>query len=302
MKKIVISIFVLAMMSGAALAGDGAGSLAMPFVNVPHNSATLGEGGVYLARTSSMAYGAFENIATLPLSGQKMDFSASYEMWSPKQTNESFISFGAGMAFGKLAFSLSGSLGNNQPYTEYREGGFEGSSFTPKDMAFGLGAAFGITESLAAGVNAKYLSNTLSSKAAYTAFCVDVMAFGKFGPLGVGGGLRNVGSKVKSYSGAEFSLPTSFAVGAAYDSEAGFGAELDADYAFGGGLDLSAGAHYCWNDMITVRAGYHMGSVLPSFLSVGGGFKIVGIYIDAAYVLTPALASGTVCLGLGYRF
>ena len=54
--------------------------------------------------------------------------------------------------------------------------------------------------------------------------------------------------------------------------------------------------------MITVRTGYHMGAVLPSFFSLGAGFKIAGVCLDAAYVLTPALASGTFCIGAGYRF
>lgn len=302
MKKILFSAAFFACSILTALAGDGVGSIAMPFADIPHNPATLGEGGVSLARTSSIAYGALENIAALPFSNSKMDFGASYSMWGPSTANENFISFGAGAAFGKFAVSVAGSIGNNEPYTEYREGGFEGSKFTPKDMHIGFGAAYGITESLGVGVSGKYLSSTLSSNASYTAFGVDVMAFGKFGPVAAGAGVRNVGSKVKSYSGNSFGLPTSFAVGAAYDAPAGFGAELDVNYVFAAGLDLSAGVHYCWNDMVTVRAGYHKGAVLPDFLSVGGGFKFAGIYLDAAYVITPSAAAGTMCLGLGYRF
>ena len=231
-----------------------------------------------------------------------MDFGASYAMWTPSTANEKFISFGGGAAFGKLAVALSGSIGNNEPYTEYREGGFEGTKFTPKDMTFGFGAAYGISDAFGIGVSGKYISNTLSSTASYTAFGVDVMAFGKFGPVAAGAGLRNVGSKVKSYSGSSYSIPTSVAAGAAYDSPVGFGAEVDVDYVFGAGVALSAGAHYCWNDMITIRTGYHKGAVLPDWFSVGGGFKIAGIYLDAAYVITPSTAAGTLCLGLGYRF
>lgn len=302
MKKIFLSIILGLAAASALYAADDAGSVAMPFVNVPHNPVTLGEGGVYMARSSSLAYGALENIASLPLSASKVDIAFSYEMWTPKQADEKFVSFGAGMNLGRLAFSLSGSLGNNDPYVEYREGGFEGSKFTPKDMTLALGLSYGVSDAIAIGVNAKYLSNTLTSQASYTAFCLDLMGYGRFGALAVGAGLRNIGPKVKSYSGDEFSLPASVAAGISYESAAGFGAEADLDFVFGAGADVSAGAHYCWNDMITVRAGYHLGAILPSYLSVGGGFKIFGVCIDAAYVLSSDNAAGSMCLGLGYRF
>ena len=302
MKKILSSIILFAALQGVSFAGDGVGSLAMPFVEIPHGSAALGEGGTRLCRPSSMAYGAFENVAALPFSGSKMDFNAGYQKWMPAQSDEGFVNFGTGLVFGKLALSLSGSLGMNQPYTEYREGGFEGTTFTPKDLVVGFGVAYGITDVFGVGASAKYMSNTLSSTASYSAFCADVMAYGQFGPVSLGGGVRNMGPKVKSYSGTAFSLPMALSLGAAYSSEVGFGAELDTDVYFGGGVDVSAGAHYCWNDMVSVRAGYHYGAVLPSFLSLGAGFKMAGFCIDAAYLLTPALASGTFCIGVGYRF
>ncbi len=302
MKKILVSILLFVSLHGLSFAGDGVGSFAMPFVENPRGSITLGEGGTRLCRPSSMAYGAFENVAALPFSGSTMDFNAGYQKWMPSQSNEGFVNFGTGLAFGKFAMSLSGSLGMNQPYTEYREGGFEGSTFTPKDLAVGFGVAYGITDAIGIGASAKYLSNTLSSTSSYSAFCVDVMGYGHFGPVSLGGGVRNLGSKVKSYSGTEFGLPLALSAGVAYAAEAGFGAELDTDVYFGGGVAVSAGAHYCWNDMITVRTGYHMGAVLPSFFSLGAGFKIAGVCLDAAYVLAPALASGTFCIGAGYRF
>ena len=302
MKKVLISISLLAGFTVLSFAGDGAGSVAMPFVEIPHNSVSLAEGGTRLARPSSMAYGAFENIAALPFSTSKMEFSAAYQKWAPSQTNEGFISFGTGAKLGSLALSLSGTLGSHQPYTEYREGGFEGSTFTPKDVVVGLGAAYGISDAFGIGLSAKYLSNTLSSSASYTAFCADVMGYGQFGPVGVGAGVRNLGSKVKSYSGTSYSLPMSLSAGAAYESEVGVGAALDVDVYLGGGFDLGLGGHYCWNDMISVRCGYHLGSVLPSFFAVGAGFQIVGIHLDATYVVAPALASGSLCVGLGYRF
>lgn len=303
MKKILVSISLFAALGASLSAGDGAGSVAMPFAEIPRNAAALGEGGVHLVgSSSSLAYGAFENIAALPFTTSKVDVGGGYEMWAPKQSNEKFINFGAGVHFGKFAASVAGSLGNNEPYTEYREGGFEGSKFTPKDMHIAFGAAYGITKNIGLGVSGKYLSNTLSSAAAYSAFGVDVMAFGSFGPVNVGAGVRNIGSKVKSYSGDEFSIPTAASVGVAYASAFGLGAELDADYVFAAGPDISAGAHYCWNDMLTVRAGYHVGAVLPSFLSLGLGAKFFGVYVDAAYLVSPAVPSGTLCISAGYRF
>ena len=302
MKKFFLSISLFCGLASLAFAGDGAGSIAMPFVEIPRNSVALAEGGTRLCRPSSMSYGAFENIAALPFSPSKMDFSVSYQKWAPKQVDETFISFGTGARLGKLGLALSGSLGNHQPYTEYREGGFEGTKFTPKDLVIGLGAAYGITDAIGVGVSAKYLSNTLASSASYTAFSVDVLGYGQFGPVAVGAGVRNIGSKVKSYSGTAYSLPMAVSAGAAYDSEIGVGAAMDADVYLGGGFDLGLGAHYCWNDMVSVRAGYHLGAVLPSFFAVGAGFQFFGVHLDATYVVAPALASGGLCVGLGYRF
>lgn len=301
MKKILFST-VLCLLSVVSWAADGNGSLAMPFVNVPHNPVTAGEGGVYLARSSSLAYGALENIASLPLSASQVDVSAAYQVWSPGRVNERFINFGTGLRFGRLALSVAGSMGSNEPYTEYREGGFEGTKYTPKDMTIGGGLAYGFGESFAVGVNAKYLSNSLTAKSSYTAFCVDVMGFGRFGGLSAGAGVRNLGSRIESHSGDGYSLPMSLAAGAAYDAGFGLGAEVDAEFVMGGGLALSAGAHYCWNDMVTLRAGYHKGVVLPSFLSIGGGFKVFGVCLDASYVVSSENAAGSLCLGLGYRF
>lgn len=292
-------------MGGFALtASDGAGSLAMTFTEIPHNPARAGEGGVRLTGTTSTAWGAFDNIAAAPFSAATLSAKAGYQIWAPSlDGGDKYLDFGAAFRTGRLAFGLAVASGSSEPYTEYRDGGFAGTTFTPKDMTVGVGAAYGISDSFGIGLSAKFLSNSLSSSAAYKAFCVDIMGYGSIGPVRLGGGLRNLGGKVKSYSGTAFSLPAAASLGVGYDHACGFGAALDADLYFsGGGAAVSAGAHYCWRDMLTVRAGYHLGAVLPSYASVGLGVKLFGVSIDAAYLLASDTLGGSLLVGLGYSF
>jgi hypothetical protein len=58
--------------------------------------------------------------------------------------------------------------------------------------------------------------------------------------------------------------------------------------------------------MVSVRAGYRYGgkSVIPSYASVGAGFKLFGVSLDLAYLIASGDSplQNTLTFGLGYSF
>jgi hypothetical protein len=58
--------------------------------------------------------------------------------------------------------------------------------------------------------------------------------------------------------------------------------------------------------MISVKAGYKYGgkSIIPSYASVGAGFRFAGVTLDFAYLMGGASSpmKNTLSIGLGYRF
>lgn len=69
------------------------------------------------------------------------------------------------------------------------------------------------------------------------------------------------------------------------------------------------GAQYCYNGLVRVSAGYHYGepdkSVIGQYVSVGAGVKVLGISIDAAYLIGTSADSpigNSFSVGIGYAF
>jgi len=57
--------------------------------------------------------------------------------------------------------------------------------------------------------------------------------------------------------------------------------------------------------MVFVRAGYHLGTdkaPLPSFATVGAGFKYAGFSLNVAYLTANNIIGNTLTFGLGVSF
>jgi len=57
--------------------------------------------------------------------------------------------------------------------------------------------------------------------------------------------------------------------------------------------------------MVFVRAGYHLGTdkaPLPSFATVGAGFKYAGFSLNVAYLTANNIIGNTLTFGLGVTF
>lgn len=108
----------------------------------------------------------------------------------------------------------------------------------------------------------------------------------------IAAGVRNIGGKIKSSEGSSFSLPASVSAGVAYrfvnTEQHHIEAGADADIFIDGGASASVGVEYSYRNAAFARLGYNYASdkaPVPSFASVGIGFRIRSVRIDASYIL-----------------
>lgn len=296
MKKNILLTLAVALMPIWAFAQTSA---ALPFLRINRDAKTGAMGGVE-------AVSGLYNPAAVPFTGS--DVALSYQIWAPGGAKSNNINLMAGIKLGKrIGLNVMGAYQMGTEYPIIDAAGNSKSTFKPSDLMAGVGFGFAITDFLSVGLNAKFASSTLAADAKYTAFAGD--AFVMFAKKGFKAslGVASLGTPVKSGEDS-YALPASVKAGAGYT--AGFGKSAvdvaaDFDYFFVGGMGLGLGAQYAWNDMVFVRAGFHLGSgnaPLPSYGSVGLGFKIVGVHLDVSYLLGNAALGNTLTVGLGYAF
>jgi hypothetical protein len=92
---------------------------------------------------------------------------------------------------------------------------------------------------------------------------------------------------------------------AAIDEQNRVDVALDADYFFTGGLGAALGLQYSYDDLILVRAGYHLGTdkaPLPSFATIGAGVKYSGFKLDVSFLTANPVIGNTLTIGVGVAF
>lgn len=135
----------------------------------------------------------------------------------------------------------------------------------------------------------KHLRSTCRSICAAPA---DAFALADVSGIRIAAGVRNIGGKIKSSEGSSFSLPASVSAGVAYrfvnTEQHHIEAGADADIFIDGGASASVGVEYSYRNAAFARLGYNYATdkaPVPSFASVGIGFRIRSIRIDASYIL-----------------
>lgn len=288
-----------------------AGAQALPFVAAEYSPGALGKGGVSSVETSSIAYASFSNAAAVPFSDLKGDFAAGYTLWQPTLSKVNIISAaGAYNINGKVGIAAGFSYGLHPGYEAFDEAGTGKGEFKPSDMMLNLGISWRFVDWLALGVNLEYAGHKLAEAHKYGAFSTDLFLMTKVNGFKGALGVSNLGTKVKSANGDKFALPSSLTAGVGYDGVFAEKHKLDVnaevDYYFQKAFAASFGAGYTFNDMVSVRAGYHYGgkSVIPSYASAGIGLKFAGVTLDAAYLIADKASpmKNTLQLSLGYRF
>lgn len=286
-----------------------AGAQALPYVAADFDAISLGKAGANLTETGTISNGGLSNAAAMPFSELPYEATVGYALWQPSNSAANVIN--AGYAYNikqKFALAFSANLGLNKPYDVVDASGAAKGTYTPKDMHLAFGLAYRFLPYLSLGVNVGYANSSLAADYSYGAVTADVFVMTKVKDFKATVGVANLGSNVTSASGVKFSLPASVALGVGYDKafaqKHAVDVALDADYFFAGGFAASLGAGYTYNDMVSVRAGYHLGgdTVIPSYASVGAGVKFFGVRLDLAYLIASGPMKNTLAASLGVSF
>ena len=286
-----------------------AGAQALPYTAADYDAVSLGKAGANLTETNTIANSALNNAAAMPFSELPYEATFGYALWQPSSSYANVIN--AGFAYNlkqKFAIGFGFNMGLNKPYDIIDASGAANGTFTPKDIHAALGMAYRFLPYLSVGVNVGYANSTLSADHKYGALAADVFVMAKVKDFKATAGVSNLGSKVTSANGLKFSLPASFALGAGYEKtfakKHGVDVSFDADYYFKGGLAASLGAEYTYDDLVSVRAGYHLGgkTVIPSYASLGAGVKFSGVRLDLAYLIASGPMKNTLAVSLGLSF
>lgn len=306
--RIIISGITALLLASSALCAQEKVE-AFPWSRIDHNPASLGMGSASFADLSSPEWASFRNAAIVPLSGKKLAVATSWTGWMPKagdgMTNH--ISAGAAFSFGKSGLSLGASYMPGHPYDVVYESGLSGGVFSPADLQANIGYAFSVNEWLAIGLNGRFLTSKLAPERSYNAFAGDLGAAARFNSITVALGICNLGTQVVSNDGESYPLAASISAGAAWQQSFAdihsVKASLDADYFLAGHFTAAVGVEYCFNKLVSARAGYHLGtaqSALPSFLSLGVGVQFAGFALDVSYITANEQLGNTICAGLRY--
>ena len=281
------------------------------FIRIPRDPATGAMAGAGAASTFTTSYSAFRNAAVIPFSDRTVDVGASFQMWAPDGVKSNNVAAGvAYKASEKFGFSVGFAYDMGAEMKTYDASGKATGKFSPSDMVINAGLGFKFTDKFGAGVNVRFSSDKVAEGVSTSGFGADVfLMYNAMPGLNIAAGVSSVGSSVKDAAGQSFSLPMSATLAGAYradiDEQNKVDVALDADYFFTGGIGAALGLQYSYDDMVFVRAGYHLGTdkaPLPSFATIGAGFKYSGFKIDVAYLTANDIIGNTLTIGLGVAF
>lgn len=273
------------------------------FVNINPDPASMAVAGTGVARSAD-AYAMENNVAAIALNAPKMAVVAGYGLWQPGAINAKLMSAqGFYRIFDRLSVALQYKGFSYPEYSIVSADGRVKGTFAPREMAAGVGVAFGITDNISVGASIRMVNSSLAKDDKGTGMGADVALKYEKDAFQAGLSINNFGSKVK-YAEVLYSLPLSARAGAAY-SVKGLTLSIEADYILKGGFAAGAGAEYTLFDIVSLRAGYHYGKstgALTSFASAGIGVHLYGVSLDFAYLTASPALRNTMMFSLGYAF
>lgn len=258
-------------------------------LTVPNDARSLSLGSTGASSTAT-AYSIFNNVASTALSNDVTNVGVNYMYWQPSaiQTQSAALS-----GFFKPMENLSVALGvryNMQSSQE--EIGISGvsGSFTPFDFAIDLGVAYRLFDGFSAGVNLRYIGSTIY-KDMKSAFAADVHFMYQIEKANIGLTVNNMGTKLN-----DTYQPMNVKLGASYEvlnsGQHSLMPIVQIGYIFApkdlSSITAAIGLEYSFDSKYYVRAGYTYADktkFMPDHASIGVGVKVVGITIDAAYLI-----------------
>ena len=305
-------LLALILLGGSMTVAQAQESVAMSFIDNAMTPRMAAMGGIS-AGLSHDEYAQFGNIAAIPFAEDNLAAGVAYNCWQPSVAGTNAGIAGATYRLGRFGISLGASLAFNKPYTGIDENGASLGKFTPKDWQIGAGVSYLITDSFSAGIGLNYATSVTS---AYyrnlNTFYADIQLMYRIREFSISLSGNNLGLPVSSASGKKFNIPMNAELAVSYSNvwdKHGLEAAVDGKAWFGGpfAMGCAVGAEYEYDSLVSVRAGYHYGSVkngVPSFASVGIGGRYFGVNLDVAYLIASKTSPlrNTFTVGVGYSF
>ena len=256
MKRILIAALAVFLTVSYSQAQD----VAFGWMCQRNDPASVAMAGVSVVPSSDISFSAFRNPAVMPYSENRFSAAAAYSPALGQKTS-SGLDVGAGARIGdRVGLSVAGNYNTGGEYEVIDDQGNRNGTFKTSSMLFSAGLGLKVLDALSFGVNLKYAGERLAADSKQGVFASDVYALYRWRMLRFSAGIANVGTSVKDASGASYNIPSSVRLAAGYGQAFGdrhsFDAGVDADCFFAGGLALSGGVQYGFNNMIFARAGY----------------------------------------------
>ena len=295
-----IIVFILACMPVAADNADiheNAGTRAMTFLKIGVGAEAMSMGESQVAATDDL-YASYWNPAGLARL-QQPQLALMHNEWFAG-INHEFVGFA-------LPLKGVGTLGASASFLSFGElqgrdrDGNETTIFRPYDVALILSYARGFGNSLAFGVNAKFLREQIADESG-TGIAFDLGGLYNFPetPLSLGFNAQHVGPRVKFIEEA-FGLPFTFRLGAAYRLwNDAFILTTDIIRPSDNDIAIGVGAGYTIGNILQLRTGYKYkigGNDLGAISGLTGGFGLTLLRFQIDYALVPFGV-----LGLTHRF
>lgn len=286
------------------------------FLNLHSSPRTAAMGGV-VTGLSADAFAQLGNVAAVPYSDSRMALQLDYNLWQPSISGTNALALGGFFKIKKqfgVTFAVQTNIGKQ--YSVTVDPGMTVAYHTPIDFRAGAGFSWSPIRSLSVGVGLNYALSIPGPandiyKNTFMTFAADVQVIWHLeGILDLSVSGNNLGLPVKLTDGTAHPIPMNAKLGLGTDQSFGkhrIAAALEGGCFFAANTSIFAGvgAEYTYNNMLSVRAGYHYGDGkegLPSFASVGLGLRFFGITIDFAYNIASGPMANTLCAGLGFRF
>lgn len=285
---------------------------AASFLNVNPDARTMA-----LANTGTVmpasAFSIWNNGANAVFSENTLDAAVGYGNWQPDLSGNTLLSFAG---YGKISKNIALMAGvRHFKYKSYETADPAGNvtgTFTPKELVAGVGISVRILPLLSASVNANYLTSDVGGPKKGGAFAADVALLLRLKAINIGLTASNLGSKIDYGGATRYALPATVKLGVGfsrvYAQRHCFSANVQGGVLLKeSGVSVGAGVEYLYNNLFSVRGGYHYGDknrTTPSYGSAGLGVRFLGIKLDAAYLFagsdSPLRNSFMLSLGWGF--
>ncbi len=321
MKKLVLVISVIALMTALSFAAAGSSSGVFLKNGIGARAVGMGDTGTAIANDGNSVFwnpGGSALLDAKAISIGGIMWNAPLAKDDKPTSMSSLFSVGAGVPFGMAAINLGllyNSYGNDMIKTD-KDGNKDGT-FGASDMGIFLGGGYKVNDNIGVGINSKILSFTIDSESA-SSFAVDAgMKYKEISKgLDLGATVKNIGSKV-SFSDDGGSLPMELNLGAAYTAlsfadTAGvhnFITALDFGYGLSDSvMKVNIGLEYGLREMVFFRLGYRVspGTVSANTFSAGIGGQLAisetKIGIDLAFLPQSQNLGNKTIFSVGARF